>query len=74
MDATLIKTGTLETGITDLLDAVGLRKRFRDLIFKQATARGMQASEGTEFTFSRLDALKAYVNANKNDGTTLEPV
>lgn len=59
--------------INDLLVRLGLANAFDQTIFKLGEARHMEVGQDAEdFIFSKLDALKAYVTANKTDSTTDE--
>ena len=67
------KPTTVMMGITDLVEKVDIIDPFFDVIVKHGGKLNLKNdAKGEEFIISQIDALKAYVNANKKDGTTFE--
>ena len=76
MAINMIKDGkptTVTMGIADLVEKVDIIDPFFDVIVKQGGKLKLKNdAKGEEFIISKHDELKAYVNANKKDGTTLD--
>jgi hypothetical protein len=76
MTINMVKDGkpiTIVMSIVDLVKKVGINDPLLDVIVKQANKLNLRNdATGEEFIISKHDELKAYVNANKKDGTTLD--